>query len=69
MPFLSANRWPLTADTWTIQPSIQASVQSSTQSFSDYFFSPNGKGLSGVLGAFFLPAFSLASRVRVSTAS
>jgi hypothetical protein len=35
----------------------------------DYFFSPNGKGLSGVLVAFFLPAFSMASRVRVSTAS
>ena len=34
-----------------------------------HFFSPNGNGLSGVLVAFFFPDFSMASRVRVSTAS
>ncbi len=51
------------------QPSIQSSTPSSTQSSSGYFFSPNGKGLSGVFVAFFFPDFSMASRVRVSMAS
>lgn len=55
----------MTAPGLILAPSVPRDLGPST----DYFFSPNGNGLSGVLAAFFLPAFSKASRVRVSTVS